>query len=159
MQDDDLLTLLEDDDPAAPALLLPWNILIVDDEPDVHASTRLALAGERIHGRELTLFSCYKGYQAIEFLTGNPVPIHLMFLDAVMETPDAGINCARTIKALYKMSIPIIVMRSGFAPGRVEEELEQHGYLAEFLTKTDATKEKLLQVLNRWLKDMTDDAR
>ena len=33
----------------------PWNILIVDDEEDVHAVTSLALASFEFNGRRLNL--------------------------------------------------------------------------------------------------------
>ena len=39
----------------------PWNVLVVDDEPDVHQVTRLALANIDFLGRPLNIISSYSG--------------------------------------------------------------------------------------------------
>ncbi len=42
-------------------------MLIVDDEPDIHHVTRLALANINFLGRPLNLLSCYSGNEALDF--------------------------------------------------------------------------------------------
>ena len=41
-----------------------WKILLVDDEPDVHAVTRMALSGFSFAGRELEFISAHSGEEA-----------------------------------------------------------------------------------------------
>ena len=63
--------LLDEDEPvASPAgLAAPdqrlWRVLIVDDDVDVHAVTRLALRNVSFKGRELELFSAYSGREGV----------------------------------------------------------------------------------------------
>ena len=59
--DDDWLIDEDDDALPSPAADAPdqrlWRVLIVDDDVDVHAVTRLALRNVSFKGRELELFS------------------------------------------------------------------------------------------------------
>ena len=41
-----------------------WHILVVDDEPDVHAATKLALKGIEIEGRSLAFSHAYSSQEA-----------------------------------------------------------------------------------------------
>ena len=49
----------------------PLVLLIVDDDRDVHDSTRLALGGERIRGRRIEFLHAYSAEEARAVLTGN----------------------------------------------------------------------------------------
>ena len=57
---DDLLFIDEDDDEIKEDLGA-WKILIVDDEPEVHAVTKLALNDFSLNGKTLTFVSAYSG--------------------------------------------------------------------------------------------------
>ena len=46
----------------------PWKILIVDDEPDVHSMTRLALRDVVYRGRPLALYSAYSAIEGFKWL-------------------------------------------------------------------------------------------
>ena len=72
----------------AGTLSRPWTILIVDDDPEVHAATRLALLDTRFQDRPLAFVSAYSAAEArAELQTLRDVAIIL--LDVVMETDDA----------------------------------------------------------------------
>eukprot|EP01032_Pedospumella_encystans_P027174 gene27174-30717_t len=96
--------LLDEDEEEAPAVGVPapdqrlWRVLIVDDDVDVHAVTRLALRNVSFKGRELELFSAYSGREAYDILRDTP-DIALVLLDVVMETDDAGLLLALSIGA------------------------------------------------------------
>ena len=75
----------------------PWVVLIVDDEPDVHPMTRLALRGVRYRGRPLEILSAYSAAEGFEVLQRHPETA-LVLLDVVMETDDAGLGLARRIR-------------------------------------------------------------
>ena len=74
-----------------------WRVLIVDDDVDVHAVTRLALRNVSFKGRELELFSAYSGAEGFQILRDTS-DIALVLLDVVMETDDAGLILARRIR-------------------------------------------------------------
>ena len=62
--------LIEDDDPviAEVALLPPWNVLVVDDDDQVHAVTRLVLRSFQFRERGLRLISCTSAREAFDVL-------------------------------------------------------------------------------------------
>ena len=59
MNDDFLFA--EDDDENEVDDLGSWKVLIVDDEPEVHAVTKLALNDFSLNGKTLEFVSAYSG--------------------------------------------------------------------------------------------------
>ena len=144
--DDDWL-LDEDEEPAASADLPPpdqrlWRVLIVDDDVDVHAVTRLALRNVSFKGRELELFSAYSGREAYAILRDTP-DIALVLLDVVMETDDAGLILARRIREELHNAIVRVVLRTG-QPGQAPEQRVIIEYdINDYKAKTELTTQKL----------------
>ncbi len=73
------------------AFSAPWKILVVDDEPDVHTVTKLALSRFKLDGRALSFINAYSAEQAKEFLL-NEQDLAIAFIDVVMETDHAGLS-------------------------------------------------------------------
>lgn len=69
-----------------------WNIIIIDDEPDVHRATQLALNNVKFEDRKLTFFSAYSGKEGKDLLAIAHTDAALVILDVVMETNDAGLK-------------------------------------------------------------------
>jgi response regulator RpfG family c-di-GMP phosphodiesterase len=144
---DDNWLLDEDDDVApVPDLGSPdqrhWRVLIVDDDVDVHAVTRLALRNVSFKGRELELFSAYSGREAYDILRDTP-DIALVLLDVVMETDDAGLLLARRIREELHNSIVRVVLRTG-QPGQAPEQRVIIEYdINDYKAKTELTTQKL----------------
>lgn len=99
---------LHDDDEVTPAEYSKgfWKILIVDDDQEIHAVTKMALADVIISGRQLEFFHAYSGSEALDRLTEHD-DIAMVLLDVVMETDDAGLKVAQAIREQLAM------MRSG----------------------------------------------
>ena len=74
-----------------------WDILIVDDEPEIHSVTKLALSGVEFLGAGLRFHDAYSGAEAIEVLAKNK-NISVIFLDVVMETDDAGLQVVKRVR-------------------------------------------------------------
>ncbi|MYN07145.1 DUF3369 domain-containing protein [Pseudoduganella aquatica] len=144
---DDNWLLDEDDEEVAPAgLPAPdqrlWRVLIVDDDVDVHAVTRLALRNVSFKGRELELFSAYSGREAYDILRDTP-DIALVLLDVVMETDDAGLLLARRIREELHNAIVRVVLRTG-QPGQAPEQRVIIEYdINDYKAKTELTTQKL----------------
>ena len=140
--------LLDEDEPvaaptgaAAPDQRL-WRVLIVDDDVDVHAVTRLALRNVNFKGRELELFSAYSGREAFDLLRDTP-DIALVLLDVVMETDDAGLILAKRIRAELNNHIVRVVLRTG-QPGQAPEQRVIVEYdINDYKAKTELTTQKL----------------
>ncbi len=140
--------LLDEDEPvAAPTGAAPleqrlWRVLIVDDDVDVHAVTRLALRNVNFKGRELELFSAYSGREAFDLLRDTS-DIALVLLDVVMETDDAGLILAKRIRAELNNHIVRVVLRTG-QPGQAPEQRVIVEYdINDYKAKTELTTQKL----------------
>jgi response regulator RpfG family c-di-GMP phosphodiesterase len=143
--DDDWL--LEDEGVVVPSALVPadqrvWRVLIVDDDADVHAVTRLALRNVTFKGRDLELFSAYSGEEGFEMLRDTP-DIALVLLDVVMETDDAGLLLAQRIRGELNNHIVRVVLRTG-QPGQAPEQRVIIEYdINDYKAKTELTTQKL----------------
>jgi response regulator RpfG family c-di-GMP phosphodiesterase len=143
--DDDWL--LDDESSVPVADLLPndqrvWRVLIVDDDVDVHAVTRLALRNVTFKGRELELFSAHSGQEGFEMLR-DISDIALVLLDVVMETDDAGLLLAKRIRGELANEIVRVVLRTG-QPGQAPEQRVIIEYdINDYKAKTELTTQKL----------------
>ena len=124
------------------AIRHPWKILIVDDEPDVHKATRLALRNFRYGDRPLELLSAYSAAEGFAMLLAHP-DIAMVLLDVVMETDDAGLRLAARIREELNNSLVRIVLRTG-QPGQVPEEKAIIEYdINGYKSKAELTARKL----------------
>lgn len=143
---------LLDDEPAAqggpvssadlPYDARPWRVMIVDDEPDIHAVSRLALRNISFKGRSLEILSAYSGAQAFEMLS-KEADIMLILLDVVMETEDAGLRLVERIRGELNNQMVRIVLRTG-QPGQAPEQKVIVDYdINDYKTKTELTTQRL----------------
>jgi CheY-like chemotaxis protein len=120
----------------------PWRILIVDDEMDIHAVTRLALHGVMFKGRALEMISAYSGAEGYQRLASER-DIALVLLDVVMETDDAGLRLAQRIRGELDNNLVRIVLRTG-QPGQAPDERVIVDFdINDYKAKTELTKQKL----------------
>ncbi|WP_031479340.1 response regulator [Maridesulfovibrio frigidus] len=96
-----------------------WKILIVDDEKDVHSTTRLVLDDVSFEGGKLEFISAYTGEEALEIMRTHS-DIAVILLDVVMETTHAGLDVARIIREEMGNKMVRIILRTG-QPGQAPE--------------------------------------
>lgn len=124
----------------------PWKILIVDDEPDIHTATRLAIQNIRYKDKSLELLSAYSAAEGFELLQSNH-DIAVILLDVVMETDSAGLNLVKRIREELNNQIVRIVLRTG-QPGQAPEQDVILNYdINDYKTKTELTVQKLFTVI------------
>ncbi|MCP1339453.1 EAL domain-containing protein [Idiomarina sp. M1R2S28] len=136
---------LHDDDEVTPTEYSKgfWKILIVDDDQEIHAVTKMALADVIISGRQLEFFHAYSGSEALDRLTEHD-DIAMVLLDVVMETDDAGLKVAQAIREQLGNDEIRIVLRTG-QPGYAPEESVVKNYdINDYKTKTELTRSRLL---------------
>ncbi len=121
---------------------LPWRILIVDDDVDVHVVTRLALRNVSFMGRPLQLLSAYSGKEAVELLR-DTADVALVLLDVMMETDDAGLRVAKQIRGELNNHLVRVVLRTGQAGQSVEQRVIVDYDINDYKSKTDLTTQKL----------------
>ena len=120
----------------------PWIVLIADDDPEVHAVTRLALGGLRYKGRRLSLISALSAGEAAAILGCTP-NVAIILLDVVMETEDAGLRLVRTIREDLSNHAIRIILRTG-QPGQAPEEDVVLAYdINDYKSKAELTAKKL----------------
>ena len=117
-----------------------WNILVVDDDADVHIATRLTLDKVVISGRSLNLIDVSSGHEAIFILKHNK-QIDLILLDMVMETQQAGLDVARWLRQESGcFDKPIIILRTG-QPGLLKDsEIMQNKNFNAVVEKSTITR-------------------
>jgi CheY-like chemotaxis protein len=127
-----------------------WNVLIVDDEPDVLAVTRLALKDVTVYGLPIKIHTARSKAEAIEKLnTTLALPgaaegaCAVAFIDVVMETDHAGLELCDHIRNTahnYSTQLFIRTGQPGVAPERkVIDDYDISGYF----TKLEMTEQKL----------------
>ena len=132
-----------------------WKILIVDDEPEVHAVTKLALSDFTFQGKNLCFFSAYSGAEARQLIAQHP-DAAIMLLDVVMETDDAGLLVARYIREQLHNEHVRIILRTG-QPGQAPERQVIINYdINDYKSKTELTAQKLFTVIMSSLRSYRD---
>jgi DNA-binding MarR family transcriptional regulator/DNA-binding response OmpR family regulator len=119
-----------------------WKILIVDDDPEVHNVTKLALSDFSFEGRSLSFISAYSAQEAKRLIQQHP-DTAILFLDVVMETESAGLDVINYVREELKNYIVRIVLRTG-QPGCAPEDQVAVNYgIDDYKTKTELTSQKL----------------
>jgi diguanylate cyclase (GGDEF)-like protein len=120
-----------------------WQVLIVDDDPEIHSVTQLALSDLVVLGRRLEYLHAYSGQDACKLIENN-TGVVLVLLDVVMETDDAGLNVVKHIREVLDRQDIRIVLRTG-QPGYAPEESVIKEYdINDYKTKTELTRRKLV---------------
>ena len=122
--------------------VLPWKLLIIDDEPDIHAATVMALDGFSFADRKLRLLHAYSAAEAREILATHS-DIAMAFVDVVMESDDAGLQLVKYIREELNNLMIRLVIRTG-QPGVAPERtvIEQFD-IDDYKEKTELTVQKL----------------
>ncbi len=120
-----------------------WKVLIVDDDPEIHSVTQLALSDLVVLGKNIEYIHAYSGRDAC-LLIEEHEDIVLVLLDVVMETDDAGLNVVKHIRETLCRQDIRIVLRTG-QPGYAPEESVIKDYdINDYKTKTELTRRKLV---------------
>jgi len=133
----------------------PWQILIVDDEEDVHRITRIALEDLEFRKRRIDCLSAYSSAEAVSMLESHP-DIAVVLLDVVMEGPDSGLELVRRIRGEMGKKILRIVLRTG-QPGQAPESRVIIDYdINDYKSKTELTEQRLFTTVIAALRTYED---
>ena len=130
---------------------IPWKLLVVDDDNDIHSLTHMVLKDYSFENRALVILSAYSGEEAIQILKTEE-DIALVLLDVVMETDDAGLQCVKKIRDELKNHTVRIILRTG-QPGQApEQEVIVNYDINDYKAKTELTAQKLFTVVTASLR-------
>jgi diguanylate cyclase (GGDEF)-like protein len=146
---DELIFLPEENasDTTIPTLQGAWNVLVVDDDEEIHSVTRLALSDLVVADKSLNFVHVHSGAEALKVIKEMNSTIAIILLDVVMESDDAGLMVARTMREELKILEPRIILRTG-QPGYAPEEQVIKDYdINDYKTKTELTRGKLVTTI------------
>ncbi|WP_445682437.1 EAL domain-containing protein [Radicibacter daui] len=147
--EEELLTFSDDIAPAAASTGV-WNVLVVDDDEEVHQTTDLALRGVELLGRRIVLMHARNVGQSLDLLAGTD-KIAVALIDVVMEEKDSGLQLVAKIRDAGRSDIRL-VLRTG-QPGSAPEFSVISRYdINDYRTKSELTRGKLLSVLTAALR-------
>lgn len=130
-----------------------WEVLLVDDEPDVLTLSKLMMRGFEVYGLPLKLHTSRSKSEAVSYLNGRPdrfapVPkLALAFIDVVMETDHAGLDLCQYIREDMGNQLTQLFIRTG-QPGMAPERTVIDRYdINGYFTKAEATEDKLYSLV------------
>ncbi|MFT2090644.1 DUF3369 domain-containing protein [Paraglaciecola sp. 2405UD69-4] len=132
-----------------------WKVLIVDDEPEIHAVTKLALGDFVFQDKKIEFISVFSGAEAKKAFMEHD-DISMVLLDVVMETDDAGLIVADFIRNELNNHFTRIILRTG-QPGQAPERDVIVNYdINDYKSKTELTAQKLFSVVISALRSYHD---
>lgn len=128
-----------------------WQILLVDDEPDMHAITTLTLSELRWGGRGLAFSSAYTISEAKELLAKNTYAA--MLVDVQIDGEDAAQLLTEYLRREVGEPATRVIVRSGdhnYSPAWLRDPAMD---VAAFVDKSLGTVERLRSTLTEALID------
>lgn len=140
---DDFLSSLSDDASPEVKPRRSWKVLVVDDDSDVHKTTKLVLNNRRILGRPVELIHAETGLQALHILDNVP-DIAVLLLDVVMETESAGLDIVEHIRDELKLTALRIILRTGQPGYAPEVDVISRYDINDYHTKSELSAVRLI---------------
>lgn len=130
-----------------------WNVLLVDDEPDVLSVSKLAMRRFEVYGQPLQIYTAASKAQALDLLHGELMreggypTLAVAFVDVVMETDSAGLELCQHIRDGLRNRLTALYVRTG-QPGLAPERTVIDRYdISGYFTKVEATEDKLYSLV------------
>lgn len=123
-----------------------WKVLVVDDDEDVLAVTRLVFSSFRYEDKSIKLVTATSAEDAVALLKQTP-DFAVAFIDVVMETDQAGLELVRHIRETLHNNEIQLILRTG-QPGYAPEMkvILEYG-INDYRTKTELDNVKLISCL------------
>jgi len=131
------------------------NVLVVDDEKEVHDVTHMVLNDFSFDGQGINLIDAYSAAEAKTKLDeGNTIA--LILLDVVMEQDDSGLELVKYIRESLENKMVRIILRTG-QPGQApEQEVITEYDINDYKSKTELTIQKLYTSITTSLRSFRD---
>ena len=124
----------------------PWKVLVVDDDPEVIAVTRLVTQDMSFKKRPIEIIEANSSKTARDLLEKHP-DIAVVILDVVMESDHAGLDLVKEIRGALNNPMVRILLRTG-QPGQAPEREVILDYdINDYRLKSDLTAQSLFSSL------------
>lgn len=148
---DDLIFMEEEDGETSEKINF-WNLLIVDDDPEVLSVTRMALGDIEYKNLGISTTNATSMLEAKEILDMK-VPFSAIILDVMMEEDDSGFQLVNYIRNMVNDKFVRIVMRTGQPGSMPENEILEYFDISAYYVKTELTSSLLRSVVLQQLRD------
>src|ERR671932_992452 len=139
-----------------------YNVLIVDDDPDVLAVSKLAMRGFKPLNLPIQLYTAASKAEAIEVIRRDlSRPIYpggdfaVALIDVVMETDTAGLELCDYIRNTLHNRFAQLYIRTGQPGVAPEREVIDRYDINGYFTKVEATEDKLFTMVNSGVREVT----
>ena len=151
----DNLQFADETDNIAKTGTTPWNIMIVDDEREIHRITEMVLGGIIFRERGINFIHASSGEEAIIKLQQHK-DVAVLLLDVVMETENAGLVVVNRLRNELKNTETRIILRTGH-PGYAPESKIIIDYdINDYKEKTEITSQRLVTSVISALRSYSD---
>lgn len=134
---------------------MPNKIAIVDDEPDIHTLTRLALKKMSFRNLPVELFFLHSAADLIEHLRNHP-DTSVILLDVVMEDEQAGLRAIESVRNELNNTLVRILLRTGQPGVAPEHEIIERYDIDGYLAKAELTSQRLFSSVRSALKNFDE---
>lgn len=119
----------------------PWTLLLVDDEEDVIAVSRLVLDDLEFDGRPVRILTASSAGEAVGIFERENIAV--AFIDVVMETEHAGLELVKYVRETLGNQITRLILRTGNPGAAPAHEIVRHLEIDDYKEKTELTAERL----------------
>jgi len=137
-----------------------YNVLIVDDDPDVLAVSKLAMRGFKPLNLPIRLYTASSKAEAIELIGRDlSTPAYpggnfaVALIDVVMETDTAGLELCDYIRNTLHNRFAQIYIRTGQPGVAPERDVIDRYDINGYFTKVEATEDKLFTIINSGVRE------
>jgi len=148
--------LAEENDEDSPATNESWQVLIVDDEPEVHAVTRLALRRFRFEDKPLIVHTAASAEEALNIVRQLGDELAMALIDVVMESEHAGLDLVKAIREEIGNHLIRLVLRTGQPGYAPESDVVRNYDINDYKEKTELTAQKFQTLMYGGLRNYRD---
>ncbi len=126
-----------------------WEVLLVDDEPEVLIISELVMKNFEVYGLPLKLHTAQSKAEAIELLKANSkrFGIAVAIIDVVMESDLAGLELCQYARNELGDELIQLFIRTGQPGIAAERDVIEHYDINGYFTKAETTGDKLFSMV------------
>lgn len=129
----------------------PWKIMVIDDDHDVHALTRMVLKKFSFEERSLEFINGYSGAEAKKLIREHP-DTAIILLDVVMESDKEGLQVVKFIRDELMNPFVRIILRTGQPGHAPEAEVISEYDINDYINKVSLSDQRLLTTITTSLR-------
>lgn len=148
--------LADDDGTPSESTAEGWQVLVVDDEPEVHAVTRLALRRFQFEDLPLIVHTASSAEEGLAIARKLGDDLAMAIIDVVMETEQAGLDLVKAIREEVGNHITRLVLRTGQPGCAPESDVVRDYDINDYKEKTELTAQKFHTMMYGGLRNYRD---